>query len=82
MPLLQGYLSPPAIIGGAIAGALSQLPPPPVRYYAAQPAPRPDAIDEIRDPVRRDEVVSALERLCAMTDDPICAKLRQPAPAR
>jgi hypothetical protein len=82
-PYLQGYVrpwrpDPGAIIGGAIAGALATLPPPPVWYYAAQPAPRPDAIAEIRDPVTRGEVVTALERLCELEPaTPICQKMSQ-----
>jgi hypothetical protein len=71
---LQGYLAPSAILGSAIAGALSQLPPPPVRYYA--PAP-PDAIAEIPNATTRQEVVEAIERLCELEPRSICEKMQR-----
>jgi hypothetical protein len=76
---LQGYVRPyrpnPApFIAGAILGAATQLIPVPV--------PRPvqgDAIDQITDPIRRDEVVEALERLCEIEPQAqICGKLQAP----
>jgi hypothetical protein len=80
-PYLRGYVQPwrpdpGAAFGAALLGTLAATLP----RVAAVPLPpqRPaqgDAIDQIVDPVTRADVVSALERLCAMADDPICAKL-------
>jgi hypothetical protein len=82
---LQGYLSPPAIIGGAIAGALlgaaatvsPQVLPPP-RPVAA---PVPDAMDEIADTnpqgVTRQEVEEAIADFCSRNATAsLCVKLQ------